>query len=109
MNLNNKALEQFQESVNIVSESKIEMSIKITHYYNGIGKNKRHGRFKLDMLEHKILLKRDGYYFFVLLSGNMILGGKVIMAKNVKFKNQIAWPGLVELPKDFQNLESWGV
>ena len=83
-------IEQLQKIIDLLSESGILLSIKTVNYYIGVGDNKRYGRFNLDSLEHKILKKKEGYYLFMLFSGQYFLGAKIIRADKIKFSKQFS-------------------
>lgn len=105
--MSNKEIEKLQYALDSVSETDILISIKQTEYYKGNGKNKRYGRFNMDSLEHKILKRKEGYYFFMLFSGQYFLGAKIVKAEKIKFANQISWKSIIKLEKEFRNLEGF--
>lgn len=56
----------------------------------------RHGRFTFEKEQHKYLLAQEGYYLFIVRSGDLVLRSRLIKAEDVftwmsNFKRQLAW------------------
>ncbi len=90
-------MEQLQKCINMITETNTFLSVKSTNYFQGIGLHKRHGRFKMDNLEHNILKKEKGYYLFLLYSNKYLIKGKIIHADKLNYHTQMSWTKIIKI------------
>lgn len=76
-------------------ENEIPIKIVKCQYEIISGKRKRFGRFNLNKNKHDFLVKNNGYYLFLVETGNKLIKGKVILAKDIKFHKLIGWKFLI--------------
>ena len=55
----------------------------------------RTGRFVLDIEQHEALIRRDGYYMFIVLKDAALIKHKMIRASEIKFVNNLTWTKVI--------------
>jgi hypothetical protein len=84
-------LKYIQETIDFMTASGILIEVKTCQETIDTFPRKRRGRYLLDMIQHEILLQKEGYYFFLVKAGPFLLRAKLVKASEIIFKRQINW------------------
>lgn len=88
------SVEYVDELVDFYSENGIPIEVKSCQEWQGRADNygdKRLGRFVLDKEQHDFLTHKQGYYFFIVKAGSLVLRAKLLRADEITFQRLLLW------------------
>lgn len=84
-------IKHISETIDFMTQTGIPIEVKTCQESVNTQPRPRQGRYILDPLQHEILLKKEGYYFFLVKAGPWLIRAKLVRASEVEYKRQINW------------------
>lgn len=88
------SLKYVNELIDFYSETGVPIEVKSCQEWQSRSDkhgDKRLGRFVLDKEQHRALLCKDGYYFFIVKAGSLVLRAKLMKADDITFQRLKLW------------------